>query len=275
MKYLICTMLFISILTQCFAQKGEDIQAIDDRLDSLDLALQSRPRLEIGGNYVSLVSYNGRTEGIQQYGLSPSVTAHLGKGWSLSYEGAIWSAANPQYAFSSIGLTKNFEVGESFEGSIGYSRWLFHTDKAAKKGDLGNNMDVATHWSLGDFTIGNTLSVLFGTSRALFLQPSIVYEWSGRFGKERFFKWSLKPSITGDYGNDVATRLGARALVRAARKNSFKVLNYDAALAGGLAYKQTAFSITYHYDTPLNTVAPNPVNPFSYWEVNLIQTFGF
>jgi hypothetical protein len=275
MKKLICIILFISSLTQSFAQTSEETQAIDDRLDSLDLIAQSNPRLEIGGNYVSLVSYNGRTEGIQQYGLSPSVTAHIGKGWSFSYEGAVWSAAEPKYAFSSIGLNKKFEVGEAFEGSIGYSRWLFHDNKAGKKGDFGNNLDVETNWSLGDFTIGNTLSVLFGTGRALFLQPSIAYEWSGRFGKERLFKWALKPVLTGDFGNDVATRLGARALVRAARKNSFKVLNYDAALAGSLAYKQTDFSITYHYDTPLNTVAPNPVAPFSYWEVSLIQTFGF
>jgi hypothetical protein len=275
MKYSICIILIISSLAQCFAQTSEAIQAIDDHLDSLDLILQSRPRLEIGGNYVSLVSYNGRTEGVEQYGISPSVTAHLGKGWSLSYEGAVWSAANPKYALTSIGLSKKFEVGESFEGSIGYSRWLFHTNKVAKQGDFGNNVDVETNWSLGDFTIGNTLSVLFGAGRALFLQPSITYEWAGRFGKERLLKWSLKPSVTGDYGNDVATKLGARALVRAARKNSFKVLNYDAALAAGLAYKQTDFSFTYHYDTPLNTVAPNPVNPFSYWEVNFIQTFGF
>lgn len=275
MKYSICIILIISSLAQCFAQTSEATQSIDDRLDSLDLILQSSPRLEIGGNYVSLVSYNGRTEGVEQYGISPSVTAHLGKGWSLSYEGAIWSAANPKYALTSIGLTKNFEIGESFEGSIGYSRWLFHTNKVAKKGDFGNNVDVETNWNLGGFTIGNTLSVLLGTGRALFLQPWMGYEWSGRFGKERFFKWTLKPSVMGDYGNDVATRLGARALVRAARKNSFKVLNYEATLAGSLAYKQTDFSIAYHYDTPLNTVAPNPVNPFSYWEVSLLHTFGF
>jgi hypothetical protein len=275
MKSLICMMLSISVLMPCLAQTSEQIQVIDDRLDSLDLIAQSSPRLEIGGNYVSLVSYNGRTEGIEQYGLSPSVTAHFGKGWSLSYEGAVWSAANPKYAFSSIGLAKKFEVGESFEGSIGYSRWLFHTNKAATNGDFGNIIDLETNWNIGDFTFGNTSSVLFGTSRALFLQPSLTYEWSGRFGKARSFKWSLKPSVTGDYGNDVPTKLGGRALVRAARKSSFKVLNYDAALAGSLAYKKTDFSITYHYDVPVNTVAPNPVNPFSYWEVSFIQTFGF
>jgi hypothetical protein len=275
MKNLICIAVFINSLTQCFAQTSEAIQAIDDRLDSLDLIAQSQPRLEIGGNYVSLVSYNGRTEGIEQYGLSPSVAAHFGKGWSLSYEGAVWSAADPKYAFSSISLNKKFEIGESFEGSIGYSRWLFHTNQAAKKGDLGNNIDVETNWNIGDFTFGNTLSVLFGTGRALFLQPSLTYEWSGRFGKERLFKWTLKPAVIGDYGNDVATRLGARALVRAARRNSFKVLNYDASLVGGLAYKQADFSITYHYDMPVNTVAPNPINPFSYWEVNFVQRFGF
>ncbi|MEN9610724.1 MAG: hypothetical protein RLZZ628_1538 [Bacteroidota bacterium] len=275
MKYLIFSFLFIPLFSPCIAQTKEAIKAMDEHLDSVDSIAESKPRLEIGGSYVSLVSFNGRTEGIEQYGLSPTVTAHLGKGWSLAYEGAIWSATSPKYAFSSIGLTKTFEAGEFFEGSIGYSRWLLHNNTAIKKGDFSNNIDLDTHWNLGDFQLGNTATILFGTGRALFFEPTISYEWSGRWGKERLFKWNLKPMFTADYGNDVATKLGARALARNTNKKSVKILNYDAALEGKLTYKATDCAITYHYDLPQNTIAPNPVNPFSYWEVSVIHSFGF
>jgi hypothetical protein len=278
MKQWILSIVLLTSLHQGFAQSTIDTTEVQDaRLDSLELLAQKRPYVEINGNYVSQVVYNGRTEGVTQYGLSPTITVHLVKGWSLSYSGELWSAAQPQYAFSSVGVNKDFEIGQSGSGAIGYSRWFSHVTDVAQKSDYTGSIDGDIHWEVGDFRLGSAASVLLGSSRALFIEPSIGYETSGRFGKDRLFKWLINPSATVDYGNDVPTRLvkkASRRPVKSNGKTAFGLLNYDVAGLATLSYKRTAVSFTYHLNIPKNTIAPNPISSFSYFEVALNQWFG-
>jgi hypothetical protein len=62
MKYLIFSLLLINFLSPCVAQTSDAIKAIDDHLDRVDSIAESKPHLEIGSSYVSLVSFNGRTD---------------------------------------------------------------------------------------------------------------------------------------------------------------------------------------------------------------------
>ena len=278
MKKWILGIVLLTVLNQGFAQNTIDTDVQDAELDRLDSLAQTHPYVEINGNYVSKVVYNGRTEGVTQYGLSPTITAHLVKGWSLSYAGEWWSAGQPQYAFSSVGVNKDFDMGKSGSGAIGYSRWFSHTSDVTQKSDYTGSIDADMHWEVGSFKMGSSASVLLGSSRALFLEPYMGYETSGRFGKDRLFKWLINPSVLVDFGNDVPTRLVKKVIRRPAKGNGktvFGLLNYDVALLATLSYKRTAVSMTYHLNIPKNTLAPNPITPFSYFELSINQWFGF
>ncbi len=277
MKYRILCLFFMSVLVQGKAQTSANEESTDNRLDSLESEAKTHAFIEINGSYVSSVAYYGRTEGINQYGLSPMITGHLGKGWSLSYGGNIWSAAQPRYAFSTIGINKDFNMGASGEGTIGYSRWLSHTSDPSQKSDYTGSIDLDTHWNIGDFTLGNYASVLLGGSSAFFLEPSIDYQISNRFGRQRLFTWTINPSITATLGNDVVTRVAIKKLKNINKlrgKTTFGLLNYDAAVDATLTYRHTDLSFGYHYNIPQHTVAPNPTSPFSYVEISLSQWFG-
>ncbi len=258
------------------AQIAVNTQVEDERLDSLETAALERPHIEISGTYVSLVAFNGRTEGVNQYGISPSMAVHLGKGFSINYEGSIWSANNPAYAFTSLSISKTFALGKTGEVEIAYSRWFPNTTNTNQRSDFNNALDLDTHWEIGNFTIGNYTSVLFNKKRALFFEPSIKYEIGSRFGKKRLSKWTITPSLIADLGNDVLTRVVRRnALrpIRANRKTTFGLLDFDASVRAMLSHKRIDFSVVYHYIVPKNTLLPNPTHPFSVWELSLSQFF--
>ena len=255
----------------------ENTDDLDGKLDTQDSVALTRPYLEIGGNYVSLVAYNGRTEGVNQYGISPYLQGHLGRGWILAYEGAIWSASSPSYAFSSLGVSKNFNLGDA-EASLGYSRWFFHDGTSSSRAEFSNDIDVSFSKSLGDFSIGGNASFLFGTQRALFLEPTIGWEKSGRLGNSRQLKWALNPTILADFGNDVVTRLVRARPNRPAKgvsKTIFGLLTYAFSLPISVSFYGSELSMTYHYYIPKNATEPNVTTPFSVFELGFKQRFGF
>ena len=255
----------------------EPADDLDEQLDKQDSLALTRPYVEIGASYVSLVAFNGRTEGVNQYGISPSVKGHLGKGWMLAYEGAIWSASSPTYAFSSIGVSKSFNLGDA-EASLGYNRWFFHESTSSTRAEYSNDIDFSLNKSLGDFSIGGDASLLFGTQRALFIEPTIGWEKSGRLGNSRQLKWAINPTILADFGNDVVTRLGKvrpNRPARATSKSVFGILTYAFSLPVSVAFHGSELTMTYHYYIPENAAVPNLTTPFSVFEVGFKQRFGF
>ncbi len=279
--------IFLSVNLTLFAQtkavekptiQEETDDNLDDELDAKDSLFLARPYLQIGANYVSQIAYYGRTEGETQYGVSPSVNVHLGKGWTVGYEGGIWSASNPKYAFSSVGLSKSFDIGlASIE--LGFSRWFFNyaastTDRSSYLGEIDANIS----FSIGNFTIGSSNSILLGKPRALFLEPNVGWEISGRLGEKRLLKWIFSPLLFADYGDDVTTRvvkLRPNGIGRTTTKPIFAVLNYGLTLPISLAYKNAELSASLHYFLPQNTDLPNTNTPFSVYEIGLIKRFGF
>lgn len=266
---------FLSAQTKSIDETDETI--IYEQLDSLDSLILARPYCQIGVSYDSKLAYNGRTEGVEQYSIAPSASVHFGKGWLLEYEGGIWSASTPQYAFSSVGLSKTFDVG-SAEMTLGYSRWFFNYGTSTDRSDYNGEIDIALNWSLGDFTIGSSNSLLFGNGRALFLQPAISWETSNRFGKNGAFKWSFNPSLAVDIGNDVSTRIVKLRPNRPGKtvgKTIFAVLNYGIILPISLSFGGSELSLAYHFYAPKNIETPNSSSPFGVFAVGFNHRFSF
>jgi hypothetical protein len=259
-------------------EQADPTDILDAELDEKDSIFLAKPYLQIGGSYVNKVAFNGRTEGINQYGISPSARVHFGKGWYLDYEGGFYSAENPQYSFSSVGAAKSFEFGAATL-DVGFSRWFFNyaattTDVSEYNGEIDANL----MFTIGNFTFGSANAILTGKTRAVFLEPVLNWEMSGRFGANRLLKWTFSPSALVDIGNDVTTRVVKLRPNRPGRlvsKPIFAVLNYGLSLPISLGYKNTDATFTFHYIVPQNTDLPNTNTPITVLEFGLTQRFGF
>jgi hypothetical protein len=247
------------------------------QLDSLDSLALARPYLQVGASYVSKVAYNGRTEGINQYGISPAASIHFGKGWAVDYEGGIFSASSPKYNYSSVGLSKTFELG-SAEIALGFSRWFFNYGSSTDRSDYTGELDFSINWSVGDFTIGSSNALLLGKQRALFLEPIIGWETSGRFGKNQTWRWAFSPTAAVDFGNDVVTQLvkvRPRGPGKLVTKPFFGILNYDVSVPISLGFHGSELTLAYHFYVPKNVETPNSSTPFGVFEIGFNQRFGF
>jgi hypothetical protein len=273
--------IFLCLNSLLYAQtksiKMDESDMLYAQRDSLDSLALARPYLQVGASYISKVAYNGRTEGINQYGISPAASFHFGKGWAIDYEGGIFSASSPKYNFSSVGLSKTFELGAA-EIALGFSRWFFNYGSSTDRSDYTGELDFSINWSVGDFTIGSSNALLLGKQRALFLEPIIGWETSGRFGNNLGFKWAISPSAAIDFGSDVTTRVVRLRPNRPGRlvsKPFFGILNYDISLPISLAIKGSELSLAYHFYVPQNVETPNTSTPFGVFEIGFNQRFGF
>ena len=260
--------------------ESEDaIDLLDDRLDSLDALALQKPYIQISGNYVSQVAYNGRTEGVTQFGVSPSATWHIGKGFLLNYNGTIWSAAKPSaYTYTSVGAAKVFKIGD-FETQIGYNRLFFNDTVPARRADFNQEIEVTAHYSVGDFSFDAYFLRLGGRTIGHYMAPSVSWEKSGRFGSKRQYRWSIAPTVSVELGDDAVSQIiqtGKRkALIPRIKKKTFGLLNYPMSLVASLKTQTTEVSVGYVYNLPQNVALPNISTAIGYFEIEIKKRFGW
>jgi hypothetical protein len=159
-----------------------------------------------------------------------------------------------------------------------YSRWFFNDGTATSRAEYSNYVGFYLSKPIGDFSIGGDASFLFGTERALFIQPTIGWGKSGRLGNNRQLKWAINPTVLADFGNDVVTQLVKTRPNRPAKtttKTVFALLTYELSLPVTLAFRGSELSLAYHYFIPKNATEPNATTPFGVFEVEFKQRFGF
>ena len=273
MKNSILSILICFIFNQNIIAQNEQR---DEQLDSLGEILLLKPYLQIGVHYFSQVAYNGRTEGIKQYGIQPELTLHIGKNWTLNYEGSIWSASSPTYALTSIGLAKAFKT-KDFDGQIGYNRLFFNDGIALKRAEYTLSVEATLGYALNDFSFEVYGLELFGKSSGTFIEPSIGWETSGRFGENRQYKWHVRPKINADFGNDAVSQIikKRKVVVQNNSKKVFGLLNYQLSAILAIQTATTDFEFTFDYNLPQNTTLPNSNKTFSFIEIEIIKRFSW
>ena len=112
-KQLAFTFVFsIALLTPqyFYAQRAKT-----EPVDTSEAETEASPEtyLSFGTSYDSKVVYQGRTDGISQFGLSPSLSFQHKSGFNASVSGDIWSAEPKPYARTTIGLGWDFDLPQN------------------------------------------------------------------------------------------------------------------------------------------------------------------
>jgi hypothetical protein len=261
--------LILSILS--FTLNPFFISAQTDTTEEVDNSDKSY--ISVGLSYDSKVVFQGRTDGIQQFGTTPSISFQHRKGFNASYSANFWSAETNQPSLHNLGLGWDFELSDSWSMSLSYARWILGNGDATDASALNNYASWDISFSPGTWSFTALPSVTFGTSAALALNFSAtkVLIFSKIFSaNDRIL---LMPTISTTVASDnrfSASKANLKKLKKGLTGQSFNPTVYEIALP--VKYKLNdnwSFGATFHYVVPLNlTAAEKGLTGISYFSLN-------
>ena len=244
-KLIILLYILFAVSNIIFAQQDstEEIEFDEDLQDSLDYEREQKPHLIWDINYLSDIVYNGRRlDSLPQWGVNLSLKYKMKHGFSVIYDGAIWSDAKRPYAFTNWGIEKVFSITDNFEISTSFNRFFYTNGTRAEKNYFNKSFDVSVGYSLGDFYIGWYGAYMWGTAKTFYHNPSLAWTYQKWLGDKNHVKWKCTPELDASYGRgDAAARaisIKQNANGKAAKKNpnGNPRLSKDAAYVGILCY---------------------------------------
>lgn len=226
----------------------------------------NKPHLDIGGRFMSNEVYNGQqVDTFAQWGFHPMLSLFTGKGWSINYTGNIWSKNKPAYALTSIGIQKDFSLGEKFEGSLAYNRWFLNDNVRKQRKEFTQNIELDAGYELGNFSVGLYSMFLWGKSFSSFYSPSLNYTKGWWLGPAKNSKYIVTVTALLDAGNYDASLVPFTTVPRGylkKKKNNvpsrlltessktFGLLNYELQLQQELDVKNDSFIAEINYSVP-------------------------
>ncbi len=184
-KLLIITLIIASFITQ--AQTLEELEAelalLESELDSLGvmdlmdlefldslLSLEEKEtELNIGFGYSSQVVTAGQTLGIDQYGLTPSLSFYHKSGLFADYTGFFNSDADPQYFLHNASVGYMGTLGKSWSYSASYMKQFYEETS----NPLEHSFNFSGTYSLKKFSASLAYSRYFGEQSSNLLMPSV------------------------------------------------------------------------------------------------------
>ena len=211
--------------------------------------------LSFGTSYDSKVVFQGRTDGIAQFGLSPNLSFQHKSGFNASVSGDVWSAETRPYARTTVGLGWDFDLSDAWSIGVGYGRWILHNGTAEEKSSLVNNFNLNFGYSAGTWLFSVAPSLTTGTSQAISTNISVtkIFIISNIFGSND--KILFLPNIDATIATD--TRFSVNKLLNGKKNTTSKTVFRPAAyeLSLPIKYKQTgkwSVGATFHYAIPVN-----------------------
>jgi len=240
--------------------------ALIDSLLSLD---EQRAPSQLGFRlgYNSNVLSNGRTLGIDNFGLSPGVSYYHHSGLFADVS-AYWSKDfDPNYYLTvlSVGYMKDFN--KTFGIIAGYDRYFYNTGGEDWYIPYTNALSIAPIVDIGPVTFTVNYSLYFGEQYAHRLMPSL----SVALRKKKFLgldRISLTPGFFLLYGNEAITTFdylppeNLRELIENRRKygtifkpveitrDVFGIMNYSFNLPVSMSKGNWTVMVSYAYNIP-------------------------
>lgn len=246
--------------------------------DTTDVDNSDKSYVSAGLNYDSKVVFQGRTDGIQQFGVSPSIYYQHRKGFNASYSANFWSAEASQPSLHNLGVGWDFELSDSWNMSLNYARWILGNGDAADASALNNYASFDLSFAPGTWSFTALPSVNFGNSAALSLNFSATkfFIFSKIFSdKDRFL---ILPTFSTTIASDnrfSASKAALKKLKKGLSGQSFKPTVYEISIP--VKYKlndNLSFGATFHYVVPLNlTAAESNLTGISYFSFSSSYKF--
>jgi hypothetical protein len=241
--------------------------------DSTIVDNSDKSYVSVGLSYDSKVVFQGRTDGIQQFGMSPTVVYQHKKGFNASYSASFWSAEATQPSLHNLGVGWDFELSDSWSLSLNYARWLLGNGDATDASALNNYASFDLSFAPGTWSFSASPSVNFGSTAALALN----------FSATKFFIFKkifsdddriiILPTISTTVASDnrfSASKSNLKKLKKGLKGQTFNPTVYEISIP--VKYKMNdhfSFGATFHYVVPLNlTTAEKGLTGLNYFSLN-------
>ena len=237
-------------------------------LDSLEENESKINQLLFETSYMSQVTYWGRTFGISQYGISPSLVYINKSGFFGYYTGYYWSGEDTRYAKTDLGIGYQVFLTERLYVSAEYNRWIFNNGDDLTKRRFTNILDSEINYDFGPFNIGGNYYVMFGTEWSHVLSFELLHEisWYKLLTADKI---SVTPTYSPTFATVNRLPINAASSVNI-QKGSFGIVNHEFWLP--LQYKvygKMELIAAYHYAFPVNPAKGETLRPFGYFTLDI------
>jgi hypothetical protein len=246
--------------------------------DSTVIDYSDKSYYMMGLSFDSKVLFQGRTDGVEQFGATPSFTYQHRKGFNASYSANFWSAASSQPSLHNLGLGWDFDLSDTWTISLSYARWILANGDATDQSALNNNASIDFSYAPGTWSFTAMPSFNFGSSIA----PSMYFSATKFFIFSNLFSEKDKLLIMPTLSTTLATsnRFSANTTnLKKLNKNlkglTFQPTVYELSIPVKYKVNQSlSFGFTYHYAVPLNlTSAEKNLTGLSYFSLNSSYKF--
>ena len=169
-RFQLFLLFFLLALNPLFVTAQTDATEPDEPSEEVDNSEKSY--VSVGLSYDSKVLFQGRTDGIQQFGMSPSVVYQHKKGFNASYSANFWSAEATQPSLHNLGMGWDFDLSNTWSLSLNYARWFLGNGDATDASALNNYASVDLSFAPGTWSFSASPSFNFGSTAALALNFS-------------------------------------------------------------------------------------------------------
>jgi hypothetical protein len=214
--------------------------------------LEPRSQLAVRLGYNSNVLSAGRTLGIEQFGLSPSLSFYHKSGFYADVTGYWSKDFDPAYYLTvlSAGYMHTFSKYFSITGN--YDRYFYNTDISDQYIDFTNTLGVTPYLDYKFLSFRLDYSFFFGNQTAHRLMPALGLNLVKR-NFLKIQKISLLPSAYMLLGNEKSTELVFKKNgidYTIVEKEVFGIMNYAFSFPVYVSHKNLSFYVGYTYSIP-------------------------
>lgn len=219
-------------------------------IDSLLLLeeLEDRSQLAVRIGYNSNVLSLGRTLGIEQFGLSPSVSFYHKSGLFADVTG-FWSKDfEPSYYLTVVSAGYMHTFSKYFAVTGNYDRYFYNTDIPDQYIDFENTIGITPYFDYKFLSLRIDYSYYFGEQTAHRIMPALGVNLIKR-NFLKIEKIMLAPVAYVLFGNEtsIITNTTTTELIE---KEVFGVMNYAFSVPLYVRHKNWSFQVGYTYSIP-------------------------
>lgn len=222
--------------------------------------LEPRSQLAVRLGYNSNVLSTGRTLGIEQFGLSPSLSFYHKSGFYADVTGYWSKDFDPAYYLTilSAGYMHTFSRYFSLTGN--YDRYFYNTDIPDQYIDFKNTLGITPYFDYKFLSLRIDYSFYFGNQTAHRVMPAFGLNLVKR-NFLKIQKISFMPTAYLLLGNETLTTINT-STQEIEEEQLFGIMNYAFSFPVYVSHKNLSFYLGYTYSIPEKlaveiTVPPN------------------
>ncbi len=235
--------------TESFLSYSDSLN-IFNLIDSLFIleGLEPHSQLAIRLGYNSNVLSTGRTLGIQQFGLSPSLSFYHKSGFYADVTGYWSKDFEPKYYLTVLsgGYMHTFSKYFSITGN--YDRYFYNTDIPDQYIDFKNTLGITPYVDYKFLSLRLDYSFYFGNQTAHRIMPALGLNLIKR-NFLKIQKITFAPAAYLLLGNETSTTINT-ATLEISEEQVFGIMNYAFSFPLYLSHKKLSFYVGYTYNIP-------------------------